>query len=151
MIFAATVVNNFCASYLHPTSSICWVPLLFCLIALEVLSTEIAQKHGRIYDLRGGGNIHRERMQVVDECPTFLFLGRTNLRHVLRGSWGSSWDRTAIANSCNQINNTPFIGPTSFPGFSQLYTPTSVTTPQISYQHPSPLGSFKYCALGSSK
>lgn len=38
----------------------------------------------------------------------------------------------------NQINSTPFIGLSSFPGFSPLHTPTSGMTLQINHWHLSP-------------
>lgn len=56
---AAAVVSDSSASCQHPTSSTCQVPLFFCFMALDILSTEIAQKRGRTYDLRSGGNIHQ--------------------------------------------------------------------------------------------
>ena len=38
--------------------------LLFCLVVLEIPSTEIAQKCGRIYDFGVESNINQEGMQV---------------------------------------------------------------------------------------
>lgn len=54
VIAAAVVVNSSCARCQHPTSSTCGMPLLFCLMTLEIPSTEIAQKCDRIYDVGGG-------------------------------------------------------------------------------------------------
>lgn len=61
---AAAVVSDSYASCQHPTSSTCQVPLFFCFMALDIPSTEIAQKHGRTYDLRSGGNINQEGILV---------------------------------------------------------------------------------------
>ena len=107
VISAAAVRNNGHLSYQHPTSRTCWVPLLLCVLALEIPSTEIAQKCGRIYDL--GREDSSWWINIPACCP---------LEGQIWDSWVSPWDRMSAANSHNQINSTPFIGLTSFPGFS---------------------------------
>ena len=108
--WAAAVVSASCACCQPPPSRTSWMPLFFCLMTVELPSTEIAQKWRDIYDVRGEGRwwvtSTQKGSKLVDKCPSLLFSKGKNLRHILRGSWGSPVRLSLSHYGNNQTSST---------------------------------------------
>ena len=111
------------------------MPLFFCLMTVELPSTEIAQKWRDIYDVKDAFPRRKANwwINVPASCPpkgkiwgTFYMVPE-----------GPQWNWT----SATMVVIRPeahFLSPSSFPGFSELLSLTSGMIPQIRHLHLSP-------------